>query len=98
MQHYFFCCVWGTKSLKPSYLQHVNQWKKRFNAKTLWKIHISNSRFKFLYQIASLDTGTPRDSENLDCCPIQIVHLLTIPNLHTLANAIISGPVVIHEL
>ena len=41
----FYCCVWSIRFLKPSYLQKVKLWKKKFS-------------WKFLYQIASLGTGT----------------------------------------
>ena len=61
-----FCCVWDTKSLKPSYLQQVKLWKKKFIAKTVGQIHPPNSRFKFLYQFTTLGTGTLQNCQNLD--------------------------------
>ena len=68
---HFFCCVWEIKFLKPSYLQQVKSWKKKFIAKkNTGQRHSSNNRFKFLHLIESLGTKTLQNCQNLDHCPI----------------------------
>ena len=82
-----------TCSLKPSYLQQFKLWKKKFIAKTLGQIHPSNNRFKFLYQIPSLGTGTLQYWQYLDHYTIskKMFHLPIILNLHIPRKMVTCG-------
>ena len=95
------CCVWDTKSLKAyhkTHLQQVKISKKKFVAKTLELIHPSNNKFTFSYQIASF--GTQTLAKILTIVPYSTNYSFTNSSkfTYTLANVIISRPVVIYEL
>ena len=63
---HFFCCVWDTRFLKPFISSASQTMKEETFPKTIGQIPPSKNRLKFLYQIASIGTGTFQSCDNLD--------------------------------